>query len=81
MDPTEPVEVYSTFSPADAQIIKVMLGGEGIDAEVTGGSQGGFIGATLEVTVMVRAEDADNARRLIRDHQKEAGRSAQSEEE
>jgi Putative prokaryotic signal transducing protein len=80
MDPTEPVEVYSTFSPAEAEIIKVMLESEGIEAEVTGETQGGFQGATPEVTIMVRAEDADAARRLIRTHQEKAAKSADSEE-
>jgi Putative prokaryotic signal transducing protein len=75
MDPIEPVEVYSTFSPAEAEIIKTMLDAEGIDVQVTGESQGGFTGATPEVTVMVSAEDADRARSLILAHQKNAAES------
>ncbi|HKA08744.1 MAG TPA: DUF2007 domain-containing protein [Gemmataceae bacterium] len=75
MDPIEPVEVYSTFSPPEAEIIRNMLYAEGIDAEVTGESQGGFQGATPEVTVMVHDADADRARKLILAHQKKAAES------
>jgi Putative prokaryotic signal transducing protein len=75
MDPVEPVEVYSTFNLAEAEIIRNMLDGEGIEADVTGESQGGFQGATPEVTVMVRGEDADRARKLILAHQEKAAES------
>ena len=81
MDRTEPVDVYVSSSPAEAEIIKVMLEGEGIEAQVTGESQGGFEGVTPEVTIMVRAKDASTARRLIRVHQAKAAESADSEEE
>lgn len=72
MDPTEPVEVYSTFRPAEADIIANMLVAEGIEARATGEAQGSFTGATPEVTIMVLAADADRARKLILDHQKRA---------
>jgi hypothetical protein len=72
MDPTEPVEVYSSFSPAEADIIANMLQAEGIDAKASGEAQGSFTGATPEVTVMVHAKDADRARLLIRSRQEKA---------
>ena len=72
MDPTEPVEVYSSFNPAEADIIANMLQAEGIDAKASGEAQGSFTGVTPEVTVMVRAADADRARQLILDHQNRA---------
>jgi hypothetical protein len=72
MDTSEPVEVYATFRPAEAEIIKNMLEAEGIEADVTGETQGSFTGATHEVTIMVHGKDADRARGLIRDHQKAA---------
>lgn len=72
MDPTEPVEVYSSFSPAEADIIANMLQAEGIDARASGETQGSFTGTTPEVTVMVHAKDADRARLLIRSHQEKA---------
>jgi hypothetical protein len=72
MDPTEPVEVYSSFSPAEADIIANMLQAEGIDAQASGEAQGAFTGATPEVSVLVHAKDADQARLLIRSHQEKA---------
>jgi hypothetical protein len=73
MDPIEPVEVYATSSPSEAEIIAGMLDAEGIEAMVGGEAQGAFIGATPEVTIMVHAKDADRARLLIRSHQEQAG--------
>ena len=72
MDPTEPVEVYATLNPAEADIIANMLDAEGIEAQVAGEEQGGFPGTLPEVTVMVHARDADRARLLIRSHQEKA---------
>ena len=72
MDPTEPVEVYSSFNAAEADIIANMLRAEGIEAQASGEAQGSFTGVTPEVTVMVRGPDADRARRLILDHQQRA---------
>jgi Putative prokaryotic signal transducing protein len=69
MDTSEPVEVYSTFNPAEAEIIKNMLEAEGIEAQVGGETQGGFPGTTPEVTIMVHAQHAGEARKLIRARQ------------
>jgi hypothetical protein len=80
MDSTEPVEVYSTFSPAEADIIANMLEAEGIEAKASGAAQGSFTGATPEVTVMVHAKDADRARLLIRSRQEKAARSPDAAE-
>lgn len=81
MDPIEPVEVYSTFNPADAELVRVMLEAEGIEATVEGATQGGFPGALPEVTVMVHSKDADEARELIRDHKAKAAATADDEDE
>jgi hypothetical protein len=80
MDSTEPVEVYSSFSPAEADIIANMLEAEGIEARAGGEAQGSFTGATPEVTVMVHAKDADRARLLIRSRQEKAARSPDAAE-
>jgi hypothetical protein len=69
MESNEPVEVYATLNSAEAEIIRAMLEAEGIDADVAGEMQGGFPGALPEVTVLVHADDADQARKLIADHQ------------
>ncbi len=79
MDPSGPVEVYATLSPSEAEIIRVMLESEGVDADVAGDAQGGFPGALPEVSVLVPADDADRARALIAEHQ--ATRSDTEEED
>jgi hypothetical protein len=61
----EAVEVYRTNNPAEAKVIKTALDGEGIRCLVTGEMQGGFVGVTSEVTVVVAAADADRARKVI----------------
>ena len=68
MDPDEPFNVYSTNDPNQAELIKAELRSEGIACEVTGENQGGLAGI-LEVTVVVRAKDADRARKLIKQHE------------
>lgn len=75
MDPIEPVEVYSTLSPSEAEIIRGMLDAEGIEANVAGEEQGGFPGALPEVTILVHQRDADRARGLITAHQANRGSS------
>jgi len=79
MDPAEPVEVYTSFNPAEAEIIKGMLEAEGIEAEVAGEAQGGFTGTLPEVSLMVHADDADRARELIEAHMR-AHKSEESED-
>jgi Putative prokaryotic signal transducing protein len=74
MDPIDPVEVYTSFNPAEAEIIKGMLEAEGIQAEVAGEAQGGFSGTLPEVSVLVHADNADRARELIRAHQESAAK-------
>jgi Putative prokaryotic signal transducing protein len=74
MDPLDPVEVYATLSPSEAEIIRSMLDAEGIEAEVSGDSQGGFPGTIPEVSIMVHSSDAERARELIRTHQSAATR-------
>jgi Putative prokaryotic signal transducing protein len=78
MDTSEPVEVYSTFNPAEAEIIRAMLEAEEIEADVGGETQGGFPGATPEVTIMVRATDADRARELIKARQEAAAKESEA---
>lgn len=76
MDPIEPVEVYAAFSPAEAEIIREMLEGEGIQADIAGDAAlGNLPGATPDVTVFVHAADADRARQLILDHQTKAAQA------
>ena len=68
MDAQEPVTVFESLNSAEAEIIRGMLDAEGIRSQVTGAEQGGFTGVIPEVTLVVRAEDADRARELIAEH-------------
>jgi hypothetical protein len=80
MEPTEPIEVYATRSPSEAEIIRGMLEAEGIEADVAGDLQGSFTGATPEVTILVHADAADRARELIAAHQAKAAATPDTED-
>ena len=72
MEAAEPVEVYSTNDPNEAEIIRVALDGEGILSQVTGENQAGLAGiGTLPITIMVRASDYERARAFIDEHQRD----------
>jgi Putative prokaryotic signal transducing protein len=72
VDAVEPVEVYSTNDPNEAEIIRAALDGEGIPSQVTGENQAGLAGlGMVPITIMVRASDYDRARAFIDDHQRE----------
>jgi hypothetical protein len=68
MESDEPVTVYTLNDPYQAEIIKAALRGEGISCELDGERQAGF-SDILEIGVLVRAQDADRARKLIRRHE------------
>lgn len=67
MEVDNPVTVYVLNDPYQAEIIQAALQGEGIPCELDGERQAGLSGI-LEIGVLVRAQDADRARRLIRRH-------------
>ena len=64
----ELVEVFSTTSTGEAELLRGHLESEGIPATVDGASQGGFAGV-LEVRVLVQAFDAVRARSIIEEHE------------
>jgi Putative prokaryotic signal transducing protein len=64
MDSEEPVVVYTVNDPTVAEMIRNALHEEGIVAEISGESQGGFSGV-LEIDVLTKAIDADRARKII----------------
>jgi hypothetical protein len=69
VEAAEPVEVYSTNDPNEAEIIRAALDGEGIPNQVTGENQAGLAGlGMLPITIMVRAGDYERARAFIEDH-------------
>ncbi len=69
MKPDDLITVYTTHDAGEAEIIKGALHAKGLKAEIDGERQAGFTG-TLEVEILVRAEDADRARKVIESHQK-----------
>ena len=74
-DDEELVEVFSTTSSGEAELLRVHLEAEGIPASVDGASQGGFAGV-LEVRVLVRSMDAIRARSIIEQHEIELANRA-----
>jgi len=64
----ELVEVFSSTSTGEAELLRGHLEAEGIPATVDGASQGGFAGV-LEVRVLVRALDSVRARAIIEEHE------------
>ena len=65
MEADEPVTVYTVNNPYEAEVIKTVLQGEGISCQLDGERQAG-LSDILEIGVLVRACDADRARKLIR---------------
>jgi hypothetical protein len=63
-DPNETIVVYTTNDVYEAEIIRNELRDAGIACELDGESQGGFT-ELVETKLLVRAWDADRARRLI----------------
>jgi hypothetical protein len=68
MDENELMTVYTLTDPNQAEIIKAALHAEGIACELGGEGQAGFTGL-WEIEVLVRADDADRARKIIESHE------------
>jgi hypothetical protein len=64
----EPVPVYSVKNAYQAEIIKSFLQSEGIACSIEGEGQIGLAGI-LDIRLLVRAADADLARKLIKQHE------------
>lgn len=73
MDAKEPVVVYTTNSAGEAEVIRVGLESQGIQCFVTGENQGGLAGITNEITVVVPADQAEEAKRFVELNQPNAG--------
>ncbi len=67
MEAEELTSVYTLTDPNKAEIIKNALVSEGIVCELGGEHQAGFAGM-FEINVLVRAMDADRARKIIASH-------------
>src|SRR5204863_10101979 len=64
MDPNELTTIFTTGDPNLARMIVNELKSEGIDATVSGENQAGLSGI-LDVEVLVRAWDADRAKKIL----------------
>ena len=64
MDPNELTTIFTTGDPNLARMIVNELKAEGIDATVSGENQAGLSGI-LDVEVLVRAWDADRAKKIL----------------
>jgi hypothetical protein len=70
MDPKELVPVYTVSAPAAAEIIKNFLHAEGIRSFIENEDQAGLEGLSGNaIRILVPAERADEARKLIRQHE------------
>lgn len=70
--PNELVSVYSTNNAGEAEILRAALHGEGIKCEIDGENQAGLAGIiSMEIRLLVRAEDFDRARKYLEQHHHE----------
>ena len=70
--PNELVSVYSTNNAVEAEILRTALHSEGIKCEIDGENQAGLTGIiSMEIRLMVRAEDSDRARKYLEQHHHE----------
>lgn len=65
MDEKEPVVVYTTNDANEAEVMRLALEAEGIESFVAGENQGGFSGLIPEITILVHADQADQARAIL----------------
>ena len=70
MESDEPVTVYTVNNPFEAEVIKTALQGQGISCQLDGEGQAG-LSDVLEIGILVRLRDADQARRIIRHNEAE----------
>jgi hypothetical protein len=79
-DTREPVPVYTVKNANQAEIIKNFLKGEGIACSIEGEGQIGLAGI-LDMAILVPAEDADRARKLIMEHERGAAADDDADED
>lgn len=64
-DKDELVEVGTASTAVEAEMIKNFLVGQGVKCAIEGGNQAGFVTA-IPIRLMVRAWDADHAKKLLK---------------
>lgn len=69
MDSQDPVTVFNTPNPVEADLIKNLLQTEGIRCVLEGHDQNFLPGSmAIPIHIMVEAANADRARKLIESH-------------
>ena len=69
MQPDDLMEVFSTNDANEAEIIRNALHDEGIKCSIDGEHQAGLTGIiSMEIKIVVRAEDYDRARSYLESH-------------
>jgi len=68
MEANEPVTIYTVNNPYEAEVIKTALQGQGISCYLDGEGQAG-LSDILEIGILVRARDADQAQKIIRQNE------------
>lgn len=67
--PDDLLSVYSTNDASEAEILRSALHGEGVKCEISGENQAGLTGVgSLEIQLLVKAEDFDRARAFLERH-------------
>ena len=67
--PDDILTVYTTDNASEAEVLRAALHGEGIKCEVGGERQAGLAGlGSMEIQLLVRAEDFDRARAYLERH-------------
>ena len=67
IDPNELVPIHSTLDAGEAEVLRVALAEEGIICRIENERQAGFTGV-FPMRLFVRAEDADRATKLLKEH-------------
>jgi hypothetical protein len=73
----EAVVIFTTSDPYVAEVVKGALEAEGIACAIGGERQGGFVGVLPEISLMVSAAQAEQARAIIAKHPRQAGTDAE----
>ena len=67
--PDDLLSVYSTNNASEAEILRSALLDEGIRCQISGENQAGLAGIeSLEIQLLVRAEDYDRAHAFLAQH-------------
>ena len=69
MDQNELLTVYTTTDANEAEVIRGAIQAEGMKCDIVGEGQAGLAGLdTMEIEIIVRAEDFDQAKAFIDEH-------------